>query len=689
MINAGTVCSYLTLDTNGFKSGINAAIAQLGILNDNSATVGDQVIGIGGAFETAGMSLTKGLTVPIAGAGIAAGKFAMDFESAFIGVRKTVDATEEEYAALRQGILDMTHDIPASAEEISEVAEAAGQLGIQTENILDFTRTMTDLGEATNLTAQQGATELARFANITQMSQKEFSNLGSTIVELGNNLATTESEISSMSLRLAGAGHQVGMTEAQIMGFAGALSSVGIEAEAGGSAMSKVMVKMQLAAQTGADAKKELAQTGMTLRELQLLADQDAKSFKALAWELGYTGTEFKALISKAQDLDNFADVCKMSGEEFSKAFGEDAAGTIIKFIDGLGSLKESGGDAIAVLDSMGITEIRMRDALLRAAGAGDVFAESLGMATEAWEENTALAHEAEQRYASTESQLKLLWNDVKALGIEFGDMLLPTLRDVVGGTSDVIRSFSGLDDGTKRAVLGVGLFLAALGPVTTVTGKVTRGIGSLINGADKGIQIVGKLGTKMSGLSGILGTVGGKLAPLSGGFAGLGLTLTSFVGGAGIIAGVIGGFYLLNKAIEDAYTKIDRDTAEHIRKSTENVRSFTGTLAEAKSLTTDFQWQVVEAGQKASDSFTKQIGAYNTGIAKLVTDGTRVTKDAWKTSNDQLRGLVDEAKEFIDSQTQSQTESLTKIWTSAGTLMDAENQSILQKIEDTGEEKI
>lgn len=63
---------------------------------------------------------------------------------------------------------------------------------------------------------------------------------------MGNNFATTESEIVDMALRLAGAGHQVGMSEGQILGLATALSSVGIEAEMGGSAMSKALVKMQM-----------------------------------------------------------------------------------------------------------------------------------------------------------------------------------------------------------------------------------------------------------------------------------------------------------------------------------------------------------------------------------------------------------------------------------------------------------
>ena len=184
----------------------------------------------------------------VAGGGLVASvKSAIDFESAFAGVSKTVDATDKELEELRQGILDMSTELPASTTEISAVAEAAGQLGIQTDSILSFTKTMVDLGEATNMSADEAADALARFANITGMSQDNFDKLGSTLVELGNKSASTESEIVEMALRIAGAGTTIGMSEADIMSFAAAISSVGIEAEMGGSAFSKMMIQIESA----------------------------------------------------------------------------------------------------------------------------------------------------------------------------------------------------------------------------------------------------------------------------------------------------------------------------------------------------------------------------------------------------------------------------------------------------------
>lgn len=360
---------------------------------------------------------------------VGSAKASIEFESAFAGVIKTVDGTEEQLSKLSDGIRDMAKEIPMAASEIAGIAESAGQLGIETDNILGFTRVIADLGVATNLTGEQAASSLAKFANITQMPQENFDRLGSTIVALGNNLATTEADIVSMGQRLAGAGSQVGLTEAEIMSFAGALSSVGIEAEAGGSAFSKVMIEMQLAAETG------------------------------------------------GAKLQSFADVAGMSAEQFAKAYREDAASALIAFIDGLSASEEKGISAIKVLDDMGISEVRMRDALLRAAGASDVFTEAVELGTKAWEENTALSKEAETRYGTVKSQLQILKNTFIDLGIEIGEQLLPIIKDFIErlkniDTKPITEAFSWLlQNGSTivSVIAGIAAGMVAWNVVTTI----------------------------------------------------------------------------------------------------------------------------------------------------------------------------------------------------------------------------
>lgn len=379
---AGHVDGSLLFDTKIDKTGFTDGLSRLKRIAKTSAAA-------------IGAAMAAGLTASV--------RTGMDFESAFAGVKKTVDATTEQLAGLRREILDMSGSMPMAASDIAGIAEAAGQLGIKTDNIRDFTKVMADLSVATNMTSEQAATELARFANITQMPQDRFDRLGATVVDLGNNLATTESEIVSMGLRLAGAGHQVGMTEAQIMSFAGGLSSVGIEAEAGGSALSRLMADMQLATATGGD------------------------------------------------DLNGFAAVAGMSAQAFKKAFEEDAAGAIIAFIQGLAKSQEKGTTAIEVLDSLGIKEIRLRDALLRAAGASGVFTEAMEIGSRAWEENTALTKEAEQRYETVESKLQIMKNGLTNLGIAVYDKL----REPFKNSIDVaIKKIEGLSSSLKSGKL-------------------------------------------------------------------------------------------------------------------------------------------------------------------------------------------------------------------------------------------
>lgn len=486
-INAGTAMAYLDLDTSGFKRGLSSALKDFQVFNNRANDASKRLTALGQTATTTGKTLTTGLTLPLTAINGAAVNSAIQFESAFAGVRKTVNGTEEDFAKLEQGIQDMAKTMPQSASDIAGVAEAAGQLGIQTDSILDFTKTMIMLGDATNLSSEEAATQLARFANIVQMSQDNFDRLGSSVVALGNNLATTEAEIVAMGMRLAGAGNQIGLTEAQIMSFAGALSSVGIEAEAGGTAFSKVMIELQSAVENG------------------------------------------------GKTLEDFANVANMTSEQFAKAFKEDAAGAIVAFISGLNDTERLGKSTLGVIESLGMTEIRLRDTLLRAAGAGDLLSQSLEIGTTAWEENNALANEAEQRYATMASRLAMLNNRLNDVAMQVGDILMPYFENFVGVLENLFNWLDTLDPNTKELVVKLGLLAAALGPILLIFGKLIQAflqIKSALSILSPVIQFVIGLFTGTSGLGAAISALTGPIGILVAAIAALAVAWkTDFAG--------------------------------------------------------------------------------------------------------------------------------------------------------------
>ncbi|WP_026908957.1 phage tail tape measure protein [Paucisalibacillus globulus] len=489
---------------NKVTQAINNQINPLKRLSDNLNAAGQKMQSVGKGMTDFGKNYSMKVTAPIVAGGTAVFKASMDFESAFAGVAKTFSGTEQQLADLRVGIRDMAKEIPASTTEISAVAEAAGQLGIQTESIEEFTRTMIDLGEATNMTADQAATEFARFANIVGMSQQDFDNMGSSVVALGNSMATTEAEISSMAMRLAAQGSQIGMTESQILALSATMSSLGIEAEAGGTAMTTVLKKIDYA--------------------------------------VGESGKELKG----------FAKAAGVSSGDFAKAWNKDPVKALDLFIKGLAQSSSEGANLTSILEDLGIKGIRESDTILRLAGASDLLTDAVNTSTKAWEENTALSDEAAQRYATTESQLKIMWNRVKDVAITLGDSLAPAVMDAIDAAEPWIKqiesgakAFSELDEEQQRNILKLIAWAAAIGPVSIGLGGLTSTIGGVVKIGGSLTGMLGKVGG--AGLLGRIGAMSATAGPVGlaiGGVALLGTTIWALSDAA-------------NQSIEDTYNSI------------------------------------------------------------------------------------------------------------------------------------
>lgn len=483
------VTAILTANAKSLIAGMKEAQASVQEFGKSTTSIGTSVPAL---LNGIGKGLTVGLTAPITAGFAASIKASSDFESALTGVAKTTDLSGKELEAMGTAIKNMAREVPASTTEIAAVAEAAGQLGISKENIMGFTRTMIDMGEATNLTADEAATAFARFANITQMPQTEMSNLGSTVVALGNNFATTEKEIVDMGMRLAATGTQIGLNQAEIMGLATAMSSVGINAEAGGTAMSTTMKKINSAVVGSSEKIKYFEQnisgaTGITAAEFCTAMEAGGKSAENMSNRLGivpkYAKELAKDLMKSTVSLDGFAQVAGMSAEEFSEVWRTKPTEALEAFISGLQKVVESGGDVNGVLSDLGITGIRETDTLNRLAGAGDMLHQAFDMANESFSKNTALSNEAAQRYATFASQVRTLWNTIKEVGVVIGDMLIPYVQKAVEFIGNLVTSFLELDPSAQKAIVVIAGIAAAIGPLLVTLSKIPKTIENIKGG--------------------------------------------------------------------------------------------------------------------------------------------------------------------------------------------------------------
>jgi len=413
----------------------------------------------------------------VAGLGLA-GKAAMDWESAWAGVTKTVDGTPAQMDELEASLRGLAKTLPATHEEIAGVAEAAGQLGVKRADVVGFTETMIALGETTNLSADEAATAIAQISNVMGTMEREGSEgverFSATLVALGNAGASTEAEIVSMAQRLAGAGKLIGASESDVLALANAMASVGIEAQLGGGVMSRVMQRMYGDVKTGGEGLEELAK------------------------------------------------VAGVSSKEFATAFETDPVRAVDMMVKGLGRIKDEGGNVIDTMSGIGIKGTEETSVILRLAGAGDLLSDSLKLGDEAWKSNSALAEEAAKRYETTEAKVQIAWNNITDAAIDAGAVLLPIIAGVAETVSGMAQAFGNLPGPVKSAlsVLGgvVGIAALGAGAFLSLTPRILATMTAFNRLAPAGGRARGALvGVgKAAGIAAALGTVGVIIAKIA-----------------------------------------------------------------------------------------------------------------------------------------------------------------------------
>lgn len=358
---------------------------------------------------------------------------AMEFEQAMAGVKRTVGGDDDFLSDLGDSFKEMSTTVPITTTELGTIAETAGQLGIAQELVEEFTLVMAELGTTTDLAADEAATMLAQFANITGIT--DYERLGSVVAALGDATATTASKVVEMSLGMAASASIAGMSERDILAIAAAVGSLGIESAAGSTAMSQLISTLYKATETG-------------------------------------------------EKLEEIAAISGMSAEEFTTAWGTDAVGAMNTFIQGLTDVERNGKSAIVLLDELGINNVRQVKAILSLAQAGGLLSSTIEQANAAWDENTALGQKASVMYGTTQSKLVMMQNAYANVKTAVGDQFTPALAKVyeiltpiLNGISTFISEHSKVTKAIIAIGAGLGAFVVVLGTLVVAIKLVKKAL--------------------------------------------------------------------------------------------------------------------------------------------------------------------------------------------------------------------
>lgn len=640
----------------GYKQALADSIIQQGTMNSaldgfgkGVESFGAKIKPAGQRIEAVGSTLTRTLTPAIIGAGAASVAAAVTIDTSLTNVKKTVDGTDEQYQQLKQSAIEFSKTNAVSASQILDIQSLGAQLGFAIEELDEFGRVVSGLDIATNMDADTAATEMAQFANITQLGHDKISNYGSAIVGLGNNFATTESDISSMAMRIAAAGTQVGMSQADILGLATALSSMGVEAEAGGTAISTIMAQID----------KDIALAGEAMSGTSDLTQKEVDKVNA--------------------SLETWASTAGMSAQEFSEAWKKDPVDALSSLLSNMDSATESGGNMSVMLQDLGIDSIRQTDVMKRLAGNSEFLGKAVAKSNEEWEKNTALQNEVDNRNDSLAAQFEMLKNRVIAMADQVGGPLASALLDIVDQAEPLIqmiadgaKQFNEMSKSEQNAVIKAVALSAAIGPMLNIFGKGVQQISGFGKGLQKLAQFFATVDYKTSGASRGLKDFDGaakasesstkkQATAVKASSVAMGAAKSAAMGVAGILAGMLlTAIFNVANGIAEAKKRSDeiKTTNSELSSSlngletgasnaSESLGNYGQTVASVKGQADDLKQAHADLAKSLSDTMTEAgstAGMLDSYVETIDELGTK--SDLTKEEQARLKDAVDRVNE-------------------------------------------
>lgn len=450
-VDVGSAVGYLDLDISGFLAGLRSAQSEADSATKNIATkIGSNLQSAGKSIISAGKTLTTHVTVPIVGLGTAAVKTTSDFESAMSKVSAISGATGSDLDALNQKAQEMGAKTKFSATESAEAFTYMAMAGWKTEDMLQGIDGIMALAAADGLDLATTSDIVTDALTAFGLSADDSGHFADVLAAAASNANTNVSLLGESFKYAAPVAGALGYSAEDTAIALGLMANAGIKGSQGGTALRSSLSRL---IKPTDDAAALMEQYGLSMTN----ADGSMKSL----------GEVMEMLRTKMGGL--------------SEAEQAQAAATLFG--------QEAMSGMLAVINASDSDYEKLTSAIYGADGAAQQMADTM--------------------LDNLSGQLTLLKSALEGLAIQFGEILMPYIKQFVQWLQNLVQKLQEMTPEQKEQIVKWAAFAAAIGPVLLAVGKLVMGIGNVIS-------VFGKLKTAIPAVKGALVAVKGAIAGIS-----------------------------------------------------------------------------------------------------------------------------------------------------------------------------
>lgn len=464
-IDAGSAVGYLDLDISGFLNGLKTAQAEADKSVKNIATdIGNKMQGIGNNLSSAGKKMSAVVTTPIVGLGTGIVKTSADFESAMSKVSAVSGATGDDFEALKAKARQMGSDTKFSATESAEAMNYMAMAGWKTKDMIDGIDGIMNLAAADGLDLATTSDIVTDALTAFGLSASDSSHFADVLAKASSSANTNVAMLGESFKYVAPTAGAFGYSVEDTAVALGLMANAGIKASRGGTSLNSILSNLTNPTK---EMKSAMDYLGISLQN----SDGSMKSLGEVMQNLRSAFGQCKMPLDEFQKQLQEIETKYQSGEMTYNQYNKSLEDLTEKAYGAEGALKAKYAATIAGKEGM--------SGLLAIVNASASDYENL--TNSIYNADGAAKQMADTMNDNLSGQMTMLKSKLEELALQFGEILLPHVKNFVEKLDELITKFQEMTPEQKEQIAKWALIAAAIGPVLLVVGKLFTGIGSLV----------------------------------------------------------------------------------------------------------------------------------------------------------------------------------------------------------------